>query len=114
MLYDNGTSRRRESRKINLIRSTLSGIDRGYTWIHITKLLQKQVFLWCEKFGTWFSSGVRVDQVPNRKVPQKLVESSVLGPQKRRVSRLSPEQENIKEETSDSLSAWSSKRLKGE
>ena len=56
----------------------------------------------------------RVDQVPNSKVPQELVESSVLGPQKRRVGRLSPEQESIKEETLNIFSAWSSKRLKRE
>ena len=49
----------------------------------------------------------RVDRVPNRKVPQELTESSVLGPQKRSVSRPSPEQESTVEEVPNSFSAWS-------
>ena len=49
MLYDKGISRWRESKEINSLRSTLSGIDGSYTWIQIKKLLQEQVFPWCEK-----------------------------------------------------------------
>ena len=94
MLYNSGTSRQRELKEIESLRTTLSEIDGSYTWTQIKKLLQEQVFLWCEKFGTWSLSEVRVNQVLNRKVPQELVESSVLGPQKRKVSRLSPEQES--------------------
>ena len=94
MLYNSGTSRQRELTEIESLRTTLSEIDGSYTWTQIKKLLQEQVFLWCEKFGTWSLSEVRVNQVLNRKVPQELVESSVLGPQKRKVSRLSPEQES--------------------
>ena len=111
MLYDNSTSKQRELRELNLLRSTFDGIDRSYTWIQIKNLLQEQVFSWCEKFGTWSSGEERVDQVPNRKVPQI---SSILGPQKRRVSRLSAEQESTKEESLNSFSDWSSKRLKSE
>ena len=96
------------------LRSTLSVIDRSCTWIQIRKLLQERVFPRCEKFGTWSSSEERVNWVPNRKVPQELEESSVLGPQKRSMSRLSPEQENTIEEIPNSFSACSSKRLKRE
>ena len=96
------------------LRSTLSGIDRSCTWIQIRKLLQEQVFPQCEKFGTWSSKEERADWVPNRKVLQPSEESSVLGPQKRSVSRPSPEQESTTEETPDSFSTWSSKRLKRE
>ena len=64
----------------------------------IKELLQERVSLHCEKFGTWSLSGERVDQILNRKVPQELPEISVLGPQKRRVSRPSLEQESTTEE----------------
>ena len=114
MLYDSSTSKQRELRELNLLRSALSGIDESYSWIQIKKLLQELVFPWCEIFGTWSSSKGRVDRVPNQKVPQPSEESSVLGPQKRSVSRPSPEQESTTEETPDSFSAWSSKRLKRE
>ena len=113
-MYDNSTSRQRRLRELNLLRSTLGGIDRSYTWIQIKKLFQERVFLWCEKFGTWSSSGKRVDPVPNRKVPLELKESSVLGPQKRSMSRLSPEQESMTEEVPNSFSTWSSRRLERE
>ena len=114
MLYDSSTFRQRKSRELDLLRSTLIGIDRSYTWNQIKKLLQERVFPWCEKFGTWSSSEERVDRVLNRKVPQELTESSVLGPQKRSVSRPSPEQESTVEEVPNSFSAWSSERLEGE
>ena len=84
----------------------LVGIEGSYTWIQIKKLLQEQVCLRCEKFGTWSSSGKRIDRVPNRKVLLELKESSVLGPQKRSMSRLSPEQESTTEEVPNSFSAW--------
>ena len=109
MLYDNSTSKQRESRELDLLRSTLSGIDRSCTWIQIKKLLQERVFPRCEKFGTWSSSEERVNWVPNRKVLQELEESSILGPQKRSVSKPSPEQESTMEEIPNSFSAWSSK-----
>ena len=113
MLYENST-RQRRSRELNLLRSTLGGIEGSYTWIQIKKLLQEQVFLRCEKFGTWSSSGKRIDRVPNRKVLLELKESSVLGPQKRSMSRLSPEQESTTEEVPNSFNAWSSRRLERE
>ena len=76
------------------------------------KLLQDSVFPQCEKFGTWSSSRVRVDRVPNRKVSQQKEESSVLGPQNVRGSRPSPEQESTDSEHHNSFSAWSPKRVK--
>ena len=114
MLYDNSTSEQKKLRELDSLRSTLSGIDKSYSWLQIKKLLQEQVFPWCEKFGTWSSSEERVDRVLNQKVPQLSEESSVLGPQKRSMSRLSPEQESTSEGTPDSFSAWLSKRLKRE
>ena len=114
MLYDNSTSKERELRELDLLRSTLSGIDESYSWAQIKELLQERVFPWCEKFGTWSSNRERVYQVLNRKVPQQTEESSVLGPQKRGVGRPSPEQESTATETPNSFSAWSSKRLKRE
>ena len=94
MLYDDSTSRQRKSRELDLLKSTLSGIDESYSWEQVKKLLQERVFPKCEKFGTWSSTRERVDQVPNRKVPLQIEESSVLGPQKSSVSRPSPEQES--------------------
>ena len=114
MLYDHSISEWRKSRELDLLRSTLSKIDESYSGAQIKKLLQEKVFPWCEKFGTWSLSSKRVDQVLNRKVPQQTEEPSVLGPQKRSVSRLSPEQESTSIETPNSFSAWSSKRLKRE
>ena len=64
MLYDSSTSKQRELRELNLLRSALSGIDESYSWIQIKKLLQELVFPWCEIFGTWSSSKGRVDRVP--------------------------------------------------
>ena len=114
MLYDNSTSEQRKSKELDLLGSTLSGIDESYSWEQVKKLLQERVFPWCEKFGTWSSSQESVDRVPNRKVPQQTEAFSVLGPQKSRVSRLSPEQESTSMKNSTSFSAWSSKRLKRE
>ena len=114
MLYDNRFSEERKSRDLELLRNTLSEVDASYSWKQVKKLLQDRVFTWCEKFGTWSSSSVRVDQVPNRKVPQQKVESSVLGPHNVRESRPSPEQESTNSEPYNSFSAWSSKRVKRE
>ena len=61
MLYDSSTSKKKELRELDLLRSTLSKTDGRYTWIQIKKLLQEQVFPQCEKFGTWSSSEDRVD-----------------------------------------------------
>ena len=103
MLYDNGTSEQRKSRELDLLRSTLSGIDESYSWEQGKELLQEIVFPWCEKFGTWSSNRERVDRVPNRKVPQQTGEYSVLGPQKGSVSRLSPKQESTSTKTPNSF-----------
>ena len=106
MLYDNSTSEQRKSRELDLLKTTLSGVDESYSWEQVKKLLQKKKSLpRCEKFGTWSSTRERVDQVPNRKVPQQIEESSVLGPQKSSVSRPSPEQESTTIETPISFSA---------
>ena len=110
MLYDDSTSRQRKSRELDLLKSTLSGIDESYSWEQVKKLLQERAFPKCEKFGTWSSTRERVDQVPNRKVSLQIEESSVLGPQKSSVSRPSPEQESTTIETPNSFSAWSLKR----
>ena len=91
MLYDSSASEQRRSEELELLRGTLSGIDKSYSWRQVKELLQERVFLWCEKFGTWSSEIKRADQVPNRKVPQQKEESSVLGPQSGSESRLSPE-----------------------
>ena len=40
MLYDNSTSKQRELRELDLLRSTLSGIDGSCTLVQIKKLLQ--------------------------------------------------------------------------
>ena len=109
MLYDNGTSEQRKSRELDLLRSTLSGIDESYSWEQVKELLQERVFPRCEKFGTWSSSIESVDRVPNRKVSQQTEASSVLGPDKNRVSRLSPEQESTSTKSPTSFSAWSSR-----
>ena len=69
MLYDNGTSDWRKSRELDLLRSTLSGIDESYSWEQVKKLLQERVFPQFEKFGTWSSNRERADRVLNRKVP---------------------------------------------
>ena len=61
MLYDSSTSKQRELRELNLLRGTLSEIDKSYSWLQVKKLLQEKVFLWCEKFGTWSLSSERVD-----------------------------------------------------
>ena len=114
MLYDRGTSRQRESEEFELLRSTLSEVSSSYTWSQIKELLQEHVFPCCEKFGTWSSTKESVDRILNRKVPQESSVSSVLGPQKRRVSRPSPEQKRTTEGTPDRFSAWSLKRLKEE
>ena len=114
MLYDNSTSESRKSRELDLLRSTLSGLDESYSWEQVKKLLQERVLPPFEKFGNWSSREERVDWVPNRKVLQHKEEVSVLGPQKRCVSRPSPEQKSTLEGTSHSFSAWSSKRLKRE
>ena len=47
--------------KLELLRSTLSGIDKSYSWEQVKGLLQERVFPWCEKFGTWSSNRERVD-----------------------------------------------------
>ena len=95
MLYDSSTSEQRKSKELDLLRSTISGIDESYSGAQIKKLLQERVFPQCEKFGTWSSSNERVDQVPNWKVLQP----SVLGPQNRIMSRPSPEQESTTTES---------------
>ena len=84
----------RGGRELDLLRSILYGIDgscMGFRLhgIQIRRLLQEWLFPRCEKFGTWFTSEERVDRVPNRKVSQELMESSVLGDHKRSVSRQS-------------------------
>ena len=61
MLYDSSTSKQKELRELDLLRSTLSKTDGRYTWIQIKKLLVERVFPQCEKFGTWSSSEDRVD-----------------------------------------------------
>ena len=106
MLYDNRFSKERKSSGILSLSS--------YSWKQVKKLLQDRVFPQCEKFGTWSSRSVRVDRVPNRKVPQQKEESSVLGPQNVRKSRPSPEQESTNSEPYNSFSAWSSNRVKRE
>ena len=112
MWHDNRFSEERESRELDLLQNTLSEVDTSYSWEQVKKLLQDSVFPWCEKFGTWSSNRVRVDQVPNRKVSQQKEESSVLGPQNVRESRPSPEQERTNSEHYNSFSAWSLKRVK--
>ena len=114
MLYDSNTSEQRKSKELDLLRSTISGIDKSYSGAQIKKLVQERVFPRCDKFGTWSSSSERVDRVPNQKVPQQSGKPSVLGPQKRSMSRLSPEQECTTTEIPNSFSAQSSKRLKRE
>ena len=109
MLYDNRFSEERKSRELQ---KTLSEVDTSYSWEQVKKLLQDSVFPWCQKFGTWSSSRVRVDRVPNRKVSQQKEESSVLGPQNNRESRPSPKQESTDSEHYNSFSAWSPKIVK--
>ena len=60
------------------------------------------------------SSEERVDRVPNRKVSQELTESSVLGPHKTTVTRMSLKQESMTEEVPNSFTASSSNRLEAE
>ena len=110
MLYDISISEQKKSSELELLRSTLSGIDESYSWRQVKRLLQERVFRWCEKFGTWSSNRERVDRVSNRKVPQQTEVSSVLGPQNSSESRPSPEQESTNLESPISFSAWSSKR----
>ena len=112
MSYDKRFSEERKLRELELLRKTLSEVDTSYSWAQVKKLLQDSVFPRCEKFGTWSSSRVRVDRVPNRKVSQQKGESSVLGPQNVGESRLSPEQESTDPEQHNSFSAWSPKRVK--
>ena len=114
MLYDKGSSEDRRSRELELLQVTLSKVDASYTWRQIKKLVQGRVFPRCEKFGTWSSNRVRVDQVPNRKVSTQKEESSVLGPQRARKHGSSPEQESTNSELYNSFSAWSSKRVRRE
>ena len=114
MLYDGRSSEDRELRELQLLQDTLSEVDSSYTWRQIRKLLQDCVFPWCEKFGTWSSSGERVDRVPNRKVSTQKEEVSVLGPQRARKHGSSPEQESTNSKPLNSFSVWSSKRLKRE
>ena len=90
MLYDKRFSEERKSRELELLWKTLSEVNTSYCWVQVKKLLQDRVFPWCEKFGTWSSSRVRVDRVPNKKVSQQKEESSVLGPQNVGESRPSP------------------------
>ena len=52
MLYDSSVSEQRRSEELELLRSTLSGIDESYSWRQVKELLQERVFLQCEKFGT--------------------------------------------------------------
>ena len=114
MLYNNRSSEDRKSRELELLQNSLSEVDASYTWQQIKKLIQDCVFPRCEKFGTWSSSGGRVDRVPNRKVSAQKEESSVLGPQRARKRGSSPEQESTTPEPDNSFSAWSSKRVKRE
>ena len=114
MLYDKGSSEDRRSRELELLQDTLSEVDASYTWRQIKELVKGRVFPWCEKFGTWSSNGVRVDQVLNRKVSTQKEESSVLGPQRARKRGSSPEQESTNSELYNSFSAWSSKRVRRE
>ena len=67
-MYDNRFFEEWKSRELELLQKTLSEIDASYTWEQVKKLLKDSVFPWCEKFGTWSLSRVRVDRVPNRKV----------------------------------------------
>ena len=112
MSYDNRFSEERKSRELELLQNTFREADPSYSWKQVKKLLQDSVFPRCEKFGTWSSSRVRVDRVPNRKVSQQKRESSVLGPQNVGESRPSPEQESTDPEQHNSFSAWSPKRVK--
>ena len=114
MLYDNRFSEERRSGELELLQNNLSKADADYTWQQIRKLIQDCVLPLCEKFGTWSSNGERVDRVLNRKVLTQKEESSVLGPQRARKCRLSPEKESTMLEPHNSFSAWSSKRVKGE
>ena len=114
MSYDKRFSEERKSRELELLWKTLSEVGTSYSWVQVKKLLQDSVFSQCEKFGTWSSSRVRVDRVPNRKVSQQKEESSVLGPQNVGESRPSPEQESTDSKHYNSFSAWSSKRVKRE
>ena len=91
MLYDSSVSEQRRSEELELLMSTLSGIDESYSLKQVKELLQERVFPWCEKFGTWSSEREREDRVPNRNVPQQKEESSVLGPQSGSESGQSPE-----------------------
>ena len=72
MLYDNNVAECKKVEELELLRSTLSGIDRSYSWKQVKKLLQERVFPQCEKFGTGSSNRERVDRVLNRKVPQQV------------------------------------------
>ena len=115
MLYDNRSSEERRSRELELLQNTLSEVDTSYTWQQIKKLIQDCVFPQCEKFGTWSSSGERVDRIPNRKHRKKNLQYLVLrelGRARKRGS--SPEQESTTLEPHNSFSAWSSKREKRE
>ena len=114
MLYDKGSSEDRRSRELELLQDTLSEVDASYTWRQIKKLVQGCVFPRCEKVCPWSSNGVRVDQVPNRKVSTQKEESSVLGPQRARKRGSSPEQESTNSELYNSFSTWSSKRVRRE
>ena len=109
MLYDDRSSEEERTRELVLLQ-----VDANYTWWQIRRLLQDCVFPWCEKFGTWSSSGERVDRVLNRKVSTQKEESSVLGPQRAREHGPSPDQESTTFEHHNSFSAWSSKREKRE
>ena len=112
MLHDNRFSEERKSRELELLQNILSEVGTSYSWEQVKKLLQDSVFPQCEKFGTWSMSRVRVDRVLNRKVSQQKEETSVLGPQHVRESRLSPEQESTDSEHYNSFSAWFPKRVK--
>ena len=107
MLYDKRSSEDRKSRELELLQNTLSEVDVSYTWRQIKKLVQGCVFPWCEKFGTWSWNGVGADRVLNRKVSTQKEESSVLGPQRAKKHRSSPEQESTNSEPYHSFSAWS-------
>ena len=61
MLYDNRFSEERKSGELELLQNTLREVDASYSWEQVKKLLQDSVFPWCEKFGTWSLSRVRVD-----------------------------------------------------
>ena len=116
MLYDSSVSEQKRSEELELLRSTLSGIDESYSWRQVKELLQERVFPQCEKFGTWSSDRERADWVPNRKVLQQKGESSVLGPQSSSVSRPSPEFLNRKVQTLShpTVSVLGPQRDKGE